>query len=499
MPWPAKVSIGTVILIVAALGVPILVAFIRPISHDESQYVTATALTARGLLPYRDYAYLQTPLQPLILAPLAWLFPGKLFLASRLINALLGTATAAFVYAAGRRAGASVAAANTAALLLLSCHVFLWSTGVARNDMLPAALLAIALLLLMDGRGRLRPAMAGLCLGLAVAAKISYALPAAAMLIAILKPADGRSRHAPLLVVAGMAPAALLVASLAAMAPQAFLFEIFTFPARAPTLWNEQLGEQWKLGWLRYAYFLVIAMTGPALCAMVWVAIGAWRRRREPGADGRERLLLAAVAGGVASALLNRPVNIPYLMPALPPLFVLLAVVFTRWKPRGWELALWVATTIAGGVPASSWLVHAVSAGASVPLTVEAQAATLGAMLRAHGQGGEIASLSGELIADSGNPLDPRFAAGPFLFRTEGMISEDQARDWKIVTRDQSAALRLQPAPGAFVTGIENKPQLDLDAILTKDARQLGFVPVGRVGEMTLWLPRSAQVSEGGR
>ncbi|MEO8176287.1 MAG: DUF2029 domain-containing protein [Sphingomicrobium sp.] len=477
-------------LIVAVVGVPILVALIRPVSHDESQYVTATALTARGLLPYRDYAFLQTPLQPLLLAPLAWLFPGHLFLASRLANALLGSATLALVYAAARRAGASLGAARAATALLLCCHVFLWSTGVARNDMLPAALLAAALCLAIDPRGMVRPLAAGLCLGLAVAAKISYALPAAAMLLVLLKPAEGRLRQAPLLMIAGMAPGGLIVAALAAAAPQAFLFEVFTFGIRAPAQWNEQLGEQWKMGSLRFAYFLAIALVGPALCAMAWVASDGWRRRAVPGINANERLLLAAIVGGIVSALLNRPVNIPYLLPALPPLFVLLAMVLTRWQPRGWLLAPWAATTLAGIVPASLWLVHAVTAGASVPRAVEARAAVLGAMLRAHHASGDMASLSGELIADSGYPLDPRFAAGPFPFRTEGLVSERQAVEWRIVTRDQAAALRSGPLPGAFVSGIENKPQLNLDQPLTKDATELGFVAVGRVGEMILWLPR---------
>ena len=36
----------------------IALAIVRPLSVDESQYVAATALTAKGLLPYRDFAYL---------------------------------------------------------------------------------------------------------------------------------------------------------------------------------------------------------------------------------------------------------------------------------------------------------------------------------------------------------------------------------------------------------------------------------------------------------
>jgi hypothetical protein len=54
------------------LGISLLT---RPINHDEGQYVGAIALMRSGL-PYRDFAYLQTPLQPLLLAPLSFLPAG---------------------------------------------------------------------------------------------------------------------------------------------------------------------------------------------------------------------------------------------------------------------------------------------------------------------------------------------------------------------------------------------------------------------------------------
>src|SRR5438445_13540958 len=79
------------------------IAFIRRLSIDVSQYVAATALTARGLLPYRDLAYLQTPLQPFVFAPLQWLLAGQLLLSIRLASALRASATVGLVYGAARR------------------------------------------------------------------------------------------------------------------------------------------------------------------------------------------------------------------------------------------------------------------------------------------------------------------------------------------------------------------------------------------------------------
>ena len=96
---------------------------------DEGWYLYAARLVYQGQLPYRDFAYLQTPLQPLLFAPLQWLFAGHLFIAMRLANALLALVTIALVYATGRRAGANERAALAASTMLVACESFLTRTS----------------------------------------------------------------------------------------------------------------------------------------------------------------------------------------------------------------------------------------------------------------------------------------------------------------------------------------------------------------------------------
>ena len=112
------------------------IAALRPIDHDEGQYVAAVALMRSGL-PYRDFAYLQTPLQPLLFAPLAWLCEGWLFLALRVVNALCAAGAAALLYHATRQVGGSRRSAGIAAMALVTSHAFLFAATVARNDALP--------------------------------------------------------------------------------------------------------------------------------------------------------------------------------------------------------------------------------------------------------------------------------------------------------------------------------------------------------------------------
>src|SRR3954451_14319981 len=105
------------------------IVFLRRVSIDESQYVASAVLTAKGLLPYRDYAYLQTPLQPFAFAPLQWLFGGHVLIAMRVTNALLGGGTMLLVFGAARRLGANSGAALAAAAMLAVCEPFTWSVG----------------------------------------------------------------------------------------------------------------------------------------------------------------------------------------------------------------------------------------------------------------------------------------------------------------------------------------------------------------------------------
>ena len=75
-------------LLAAAALLLALSVLIRPINHDESQYVAAIQLMRTGW-PYLDFAYLQPPLQPLLFAPLALVHAGWMLVAVRLVNAFL--------------------------------------------------------------------------------------------------------------------------------------------------------------------------------------------------------------------------------------------------------------------------------------------------------------------------------------------------------------------------------------------------------------------------
>lgn len=413
------------LLLVALLAL----AMARPIDHDESQYVAAAVLSAKGLLPYRDYAYLQTPLQPLLMAPVAALAGAWAWPALRLVNALLGWLTVVGVYVAARRSGAGGRAALIAALGLAACDILLFSAAMARNDALPAAMLAGAMVAMTGRPTRVNGVLTGLLLAGAAAAKISYALPAAAV-----GPWFLWRRERVDWVAVGAALPVMLVAWLWWLAPADALFGVLTFPAKAPAEFYAD--RPWKLSLAAKAVdTLKFLALGPALLA----GVAAWR-----GRPSRGPWVWLALAGFVA-ALLPEPTWRQYLLPALPPMFVMAALGIER-RPLNRAMRVAAVPFVVAGLAPS---LVALASGGGMLAAMRERAALAAAL----GTRGPVATLSPQFVADP----DPRFATGPFAFRIRRVVAAGNEAARRIVTpRTLAAQFAAQP-PAAILVGGEGK------------------------------------------
>lgn len=446
----------------------ILLAMIRPIDHDESQYVAAALLAWRGL-PYRDFAYLQTPLQPLLLAPVAMLSDigaGALsYPVLRLVNAVLGVVTLAGCYLAGRVAGASRPAALVGAGLLAATDIFLFSVGVARNDALPAALMSLALVPMLrataGGSSWAGAMLAGLLLAAAAAAKISFALPALGYgIVALID-----RRHRPGWLLAGALPVAGLVVALALAAFPAFWFDVVTFPALAPAQWYLAAGRPDKL-WVatKLIDFVKFLALGPGLLMVL-----LWRRDRRSG--GAAGLLDPMIVAGLVAALLPQPTWRQYLLPMLVPLAVRVSLALHARPPgRAMRIALCV-TAGAGIAPSAEAIIKAAVSGVPMLQVVRDSNAIAIALART-GVSGPVATLSPQFVGTAANRIDPRFAAGPFYFRSNGLMnSRDEWAARLVSMRRLGQHFKARP-PAAILVGGEGKWSAGDDAL---DARLESF------------------------
>lgn len=432
----------------ALLPVAVLLAvsvLTRRVDHDESQYVAAIALMRSGF-PYRDFAYLQTPLLPLLLSPISHLPAGWTFLAARAASGVCGFITILLLWRT-LRDRVSLRSRTIALASLLCTNAFLLASSLARNDALAMALLAASLLPLLraiDAHSRRQFALAGLLMGLAVSAKINAALPAAGAGIFILA-RSRRTGFGPFAVFAigtlvGLAPT--LVA--AAIAPSAFRFDVISYNLEAPLQWWSSIGQADELRpVVRIAKLIGMATLGPVMIAAIAAAFD--RRATE-----ERQVLDCMVIGGILAAYLPVPALTQYLVPLLAPVFTRFAFALDDLGDRRRMPVL-----VAAGLCSIAGLTSSVIAS-SVKLEV-VQSLSLGPKVAAIAKGGVVATLSPEYLAGKGVNLDPRFAAGPFLFRTrEGLAlaAESDGRAVSVATLDPSLG---RSAPTIILVGGERE------------------------------------------
>ena len=473
-------------LLLAVAGLTIAASIlVRPIDHDEGQYVAAIELSRHGW-PYLDFAYLQTPLQPILLSPLGMLPAGWLLVGTRVANGIFGILTVALLSMAlrGRASPPGIAIAMTA---LLCSEPFLLASSLARNDALPMVLLAAGAFALLQGLTSPRRirlfAAAGVLLGLATSAKINMGLPAAAAGVFLLLRRQ-RLGTASILVFASGALAGLLpTLVLAAFAPTQFAFDNFVYNIGAPRQWWSETGHSELLeARYRVPILMVLAAQGAALIGTISAAIDRQR------CDDRF-LLDLMIVGALISAYLPVPAFSQYLVPLLPlaAMRFAFAIDGVPQERMRFVFALTCASCVLG-LGRTGWSVVQTAARGSDLVYALGQ----GREVAEAADGQPIATLSPERVAGSDTNLDREFVAGPFLFRTSDKLAAQALRysyspNWQRI----SSALD-KTRPRVIVTGGEAQPHpplfpSGLDAPLLSWAEKHNYRRRLLSGGLILW------------
>ncbi|WP_174299520.1 glycosyltransferase family 39 protein [Caulobacter sp. S45] len=463
-----------------------LLVFATPFNHDEDQYLAASVLAAKALL-YRDFLYVQTPLQPELTAWLTGLAPGWSFLVLRLASAAFGLAALAGVWSAQRRLDVGRRAASAATLLMASAYTFQYCASVVRNDALPMALLAWAIVAAASAlrEGGRRPwlgwGVCGLLLGAAVSAKISFAplLAAAALSVclprAALRPRGTEVGSFGLGALAGLAPIALAWTR----APEAVRFALVGFWADGPRRWYVANGLEHRMEPAsKLLYGLGDLLLGPALAALALVLLARLRPPRPAGAPAA-RLLDLMILAGLVAAFAPSPTYKQYFAPLLPPLFIRLGLIASQSRLPAWGRAALGLGAVTGLAIFAMRAGEAALTGRWTPIVVAQENRWIGDTLRQARASGAVATLSAHAVLDSGYPLDRRFAGGAMVYRSADGVPE-ALRSRLHITSPVSLAADLDAAsPAAIVTGYEDgggDTRVRLDAPLRAYAQSRGYV-----------------------
>ena len=313
-------------------------AWQRPIDGDEGYYGLAARLVAEGRTPYADFFYPQAPLLPYVYAPAAALVGAPQLPDLRLPSVLFSVLTVGLAAVLLHRLrGASGAAAAVGLLLLaLSPEFLTWNTTIKTyawvNLMVMAGLVAWQRGATGENRRLVWLAGGGVCLGLAVSARLLYA-PAAVVPAVWLLLARRRNWGGAIAWSGGLAVGLLPVWIALARDPEVFWF-------------NNLVYHQLRFSELEDASVLVRAaaagkelglavVTGPGLLLMVVLAGLGLRRGVRPTAPAMPAavslsLWMAAVL--TVTCLLPDPTHSQYFTGGLPTLLV---------APATWALVSW--------------------------------------------------------------------------------------------------------------------------------------------------------------
>ncbi len=410
-------------------------ALVTPMDYDEEQYVAAGVM-ARQLMLYRDFIYLQPPADPLLLAGLYALIGGWYLLTARLLSWLLAACvfglTTALLRRHGLGRGFSVALASV--VLLSPCLGVAIST--ARNDILPLALFLAGLLLYLDAGSKPRPArwlaLAGLLIGLAVEAKVSYVFAPVAMLLhGIWAHRSRLGQVAPL--AAGIAIAALPGLAYLVLAPEQAWYDLLEYHRTAPLLWYRSQGQE-ELLTPEYRLMVLVFLLGWGsngtltllLIGLAGARLFPGKRDPAPALPSRGPLLLLVPLAAL-TAFQPSPSWPMYYAPLIPLLAALAALLFVRTRLPGPPALVPLLLAIAA-VPALPplWAMAMDLPSLAQPalwpgIRVHRQAVAVQEALAAAGLSGTVATLFPTHALDA-NPVLPEFASGPFFFRTADPI-----------------------------------------------------------------------------
>jgi len=490
-----------VALVVAVLTFPLLfsAAMDKGLTHDEHQHIAAGALLARdGLLPYRDFPHFHTPHLVFVYAGLFQLSDHLLIAArtfSEICSALIAGTIFAVAWAAFRdwRWWARLAGSVGALALLVSAPVFLKSAGSAWNQQ-PSVLFAVLSTLLVlfaaqTKRAGLMLFTAGICLGLSVGFRLTFA-PIALPLLGIIYfnpqlPAQPRLR-----LIGWMSAGAVLgllpLWWLLIIAPEQTLFGNFGFP-KVNITYRFATGEPRTMTLATKLRFVVKEVARPNWPVLVALAVSVgWYVRFSLRKSERFSLIALAILFPfvLAGSMAPSPLYEQYFYAPLP--FVILAIVWAaRSLGHGGTAARIAAATLAATVVVSIALVaneyiddlknlHRPDKWKTVRLRRDAL------KLRDRIGSGPVLTLGPIEALEAGLDIYRPLSTGPFAFRVARFIEpHNRQRLGMIAPDDLDQYLRTQPPPAAI--------------LLEQAAKEWWFREYTLSAKRRLWLPAREQ------
>lgn len=421
--------------------------------HNESMYLMTAWRLAQGEVMYLDFAFLQGPIYPMVLAPFIVLLGNTVSLLAigKVAALLIWTASTLVLVAAARKRGMPLYLSLLLALGFMLAFPQLRSFSEASNYGLPVLFFFLAAFRTESYlRGDRSPGLAfqsGLWLGLAIATKTYYAvfIPISVLIFAH---SPNMKRVLPL-GLGGLLGALPLWLSLLLFPQQAWFGNVEFH--QMTTAWKWEIGAPNLIFQDRLAYFFdwVLRIDGLIFIALAtWMLLGHARRKNGSGM----LLYLSFFFLPVVLLLSMQPLFMQYFPLITAPLFILIVADFKRFLPSGKvqrAVALLIFVLMVAQPKPSWWIWKN-----SKPVWSAHQAPMLA---------DSALTLSPLMAHELGFAGPPELSCGPFLVRIADRIPQQRRAELGIWTLNEMAQMVEQKRYKVVITGQEVLHESELE------------------------------------
>lgn len=439
------------------------------LNQDEEVFVAAAYL-AQHLRVYADFLYLQSPIYPLVLSKPLMLFSGvSPFLIARLFSAVLAIGSIAAFFKLAARLSRSIYLALTLASVFASAPLMLLAYGSARNDIMPIFFGLWGVWFAIYGLDAKRERsgnfvalfIAGICMALAVGAKVTAAfVPLSALLYIYLR---AKPKLLPLIL--GGAVGSLPIVYCAVTDFDKFLFcnvtlhftmyrDFYSDVGLAETLTRSYQARTILRFWVGEPALLLSTLF------MTFATFIAWRRgallpknKLHLTADRTFIFLLAVTS--IPFVFLPLPTDRQYLQPAVPYVLLSCAALFpiAQRVMEYRQIFVFAATAFALlALQAGRFVVEAAHSHSNRSRWIVVQFQDLSAFLARHVKDGAVATLYPALILDAGRSIYPQFATGVFFFRSGDHLAPERVLELNGISPKTLALVLGEKPPFAVFT-----------------------------------------------
>ena len=453
----------------------------RWLNCDEHQYLAPCILVRDGYIPYRDFAYAQTPLMPMVYGTLFSLLPGG-FTAARVLTAgfacAAGTVLALQLHRRARTYGAlpAVIAAAFYCYSLAGHPLFALGISYIHNQALALFFCALGFLILPEEYEQpiRRSAVwnvlfGGILMGLACSTRVLFVFvgPMTALWVMATTPRGARWRLG-LLCACGVGIGLLPCLVRFLMNPTNFVWNMYYMHSRLPGL-DARPPLVSAGGLARVWSFTREFMEKPHLVAGHLVFATAMLsmfatlvRRGKAALFGPRDYLAVGIVVSLALTHFSIPLPLSQYFATLVPFVLWVSSIFIAWgvgrlqERKGWELAV-VMPLVALSLVSSSWMIrfHA-QKGVFRATGVRALQTDARTLQEALGARAKILTVTQCVTIEAGYPATVKLAAGSVGLKWGTRLQPEEAVQFRLMTARQVEALFAAGEPDAGIAVDDN-------------------------------------------